>query len=141
MRGGKVLWMFDNQVINFDIGAQKNTLTQLRDLNLDYMFLKWGVKVNYDIVQDYYCDYFQVVLDREGMIPQRKDVFWRYHPKIERFAPHPVSRNMDQILIQFGSSIDTTYVKGIQKEVILQILESVTHGTGNAIHRCKSICA
>ncbi|MCB9234299.1 MAG: Gldg family protein [Bacteroidia bacterium] len=119
MRGGKVLWLTDNEIINFDIGAQQSTLTALRSLNLDDLFLKYGVKINYDILQDMYCDPIEVQ-EENPKFPQRKTVRWVFHPSLEAFPDHPATRNLDQVSIRFGSTIDTTHIEGIRKEVVLQ---------------------
>lgn len=119
MRGGKVLWVFDQQVINWDVGNKESTMTQLRDLNLDYMFLKYGVKVNYDIVQDLYSGKIDLAIDQPGYGTKIIPLKWVFHPEIQRFPDHPVTRNLDNTNLRFASSIDTTYVQGIQKEVFM----------------------
>ena len=119
MRGGKILWMLDNEMINFDIGNQMSTLTQLRQTNLDDMFLKWGIKLNYDIVQDQRCDQIQLTQSNPSFGGQMQAVPWVYHVQIGLFPNHPVTRAMDLVLMRFAASIDTFHTDGIHKEVLL----------------------
>ena len=119
MRGGTILWFIDNQDINFDIGQQERTLTQLRSLNLDDMFLKWGVRLNYDIVQDQRCDWIPVALPNPSFGSQIQEVPWIFHPTVGLFPKHPVCRNMDQVLMRFPASIDTLARPGIFYEPFL----------------------
>lgn len=120
MRGGKILFIMDQQRINFDIGEMASTLTSLRQLNLDYMLMKWGVKLNYDIVEDLYCDRIELSAGNPTFGPRMQQRPWVFHPIIEGFPDHPVTKNLDRISIRFGSSMDTVAVDGIEKEVLLQ---------------------
>ncbi len=120
MRGGKALFMTDQQRINFDIGEMASTLTSLRSLNLDYMFMKWGIKVNYDIVQDMYCERIELSMGNPIHGPAMQSRPWVFQPIIERFPDHPVTKNLDRVLMRFAASIDTLPVLGIEKEVLLQ---------------------
>ena len=123
MRGGKLLFLVDNQLVNFDIGAKQNTLTKLRELNLDYMFMKWGVKLNYDLLQDMYCDRVDVTTDNPTYGPRIESRPWVFHPMLLRFPDSPISRNLDRVSLRFASTLDTTHVQGIRYEVVLQSSE------------------
>ena len=119
MRGGKIFWMLDQQNINFDIGDQATTLTQLRDLNLDDLFLKYGFKINYDIVQDQRCDWIPVVKPNPSFPGQMQEVPWIFHPQVALFPPLPMCRNLDLVLMRFPATIDTINRAGLNFEPFL----------------------
>lgn len=119
MRGGKIFWMLDQQVINFDIGEQATTLTQLRDLNLDDLFLKWGFQVNYDIVQDQRCDWISLTKPNPSFPGQMQEVPWIFHPQIGLFPSYPMCRNLDLVLMRFPATIDTINRPGLYFEPFL----------------------
>ena len=119
MRGGKIFWMLDQQVINFDIGQQASTLTQLRDLNLDDMFLKWGFMINYDIVQDQRCDWIPILEPNPSFPGQIQEVPWIFHPQVGLFPPLPFCRNLDLVLMRFPATIDTINRPGLNHQPFL----------------------
>jgi ABC-2 type transport system permease protein len=57
-RGGRILWLLDQQRINL---SESSTLTQLRELNLDDLFFRWGWRPAYDLIQDLSCGFIEVI--------------------------------------------------------------------------------
>jgi gliding-associated putative ABC transporter substrate-binding component GldG len=125
MRGGNILWLLDQQRIDEMTLEQKGaTLTAPRQLNLDDQFLKYGFKVNYDLVQDALCGYIDVIRTVNGrdITGQEK---WIYFPLLRSLpsraqAPHPITKNIDAVLMRYASTIDTLPVAGITKTVLLR---------------------
>jgi len=54
-----------------------------------------------------------------GGQPQTKLFPWYYFPLVLGDGQHPLSRNLDPILLRFVSSIDTVTAPGIRKQVLL----------------------
>ena len=119
IRGGSVLWVINQQVVDMDMYRKQATLTQLRELNLDDMFMKYGVKVNYDFVQDLEAESTEIFQSgpEGGSFDSRK---WVFYPLLFNFPEHPVSRNADAVLHRYANSIDTFHRPGITPSVFLQ---------------------
>lgn len=119
LRGGSVLWIMDNEIVDMDIYERRSTQTQLRSLNLDDMFFQYGYKVNYDLVQDLSCatiELFQEV-GSKGSFSSEK---WFFYPETYEFPQHPISRNVDLTMARYPASIDTIPVKGLKRSVFYQ---------------------
>lgn len=119
IRGGSVLWVMDMQNVDMDMYRKQATLTELRELNLDDLFLKYGLKINYDLVQDLESESTEVFQPGEsgGTFLSKK---WIFFPFIFSFPEHPVNRNVDAVLLRYANSIDTFQREGLSHEVFLQ---------------------
>jgi ABC-2 type transport system permease protein len=117
MRGGNILWVLDQQQVDLDLYEKRSTLTQLRELNLDDMFMNYGFKVNYDLVQDLSCEPTEVFNTQSQQFSERP---WIFYPRLFVLPEHPVNRNVDAVLLRYASSIDTFPQQGVQKSVFLQ---------------------
>lgn len=117
MRGGNVLWILDNQKLDLDLFEKRSTLTELYDLNLDDMFMHYGFKVNYDIVQDLSCEPTEVF---NPATRQFSEVPWIFFPRPNVLPAHPVNRNVDAVLLRYASSIDTFSQPKVRKSVFLE---------------------
>lgn len=125
MRGGNILWLLDQQRVDEITLEQKGaTLTQPRQLNLDDQFFKYGFKLNYDLVQDALCGYIDVIRTVNGrdITGQEK---WIYFPllrnnSVREQTPHPITKNIDAVLMRYAATIDTLATPGITKTVLLR---------------------
>ena len=119
MRGGRILWVLDYQQVDMDMYRKQSTLTQLYELNLDDLFMRYGLKLNYDLVQDQNCELTEVFqTDNEGgnFVSKR----WLFYPMVTSLPVHPISRNVDAVLLRYASTLDTFYQEGVRKSVFLQ---------------------
>jgi ABC-2 type transport system permease protein len=105
MRGGKIIWLLDQQDVNLHYQAE--TLSRIRQLNLDDLFMKYGFKINYDLVSDLNCSTIELVLPNPNAPPTFSAQRWIYYPLITRLADHPITRNLDAVKMRYASSIDT----------------------------------
>ncbi len=117
MRGGNVLWVMDQQKVNLDLYEKRSTLTELQELNLDDMFMNYGFKLNYDLVQDIHCEATEVFNPQTGAFVERP---WIFFPRPNILPDHPVNRNVDAILLRYASSIDTFPQAEVKKSVFIQ---------------------
>ncbi len=116
MRGGRVLWILDQVNVNLQNGP---TLVELKELNLDDLFFKYGFKVNYDVVQDLLSGKIDLIRSfKHG--PMWSSEKWIYFPMITRFENHPVTRNIDALLLRYASTIDTLKRQGASFAPILR---------------------
>jgi ABC-2 type transport system permease protein len=121
MQGGKVLWLIDPVQVSLD-SLSKGHLTMAfpRDLNLNDQLFRYGVRLNYELLQDVDCARLRVNTSLPGSPPQFTLHPWYYSPLLVPSDSHPLSRNLNRVFTEFVSSVDT--VSGdpnVKKEVIL----------------------
>lgn len=121
MRGGKVLWLIDPVIAEMDSMTPENYFMAVpRELGLDEMLFKYGVRINTDLVQDLKSSRIPIVYGSIGGQPQQKLFPWFYHPLVSGETQHPIVRNLDPIAFKFASTIDLVEAEGIKKSVLLQ---------------------
>jgi len=108
VRGGKTLWMVD--AVAMDLDSLQNPDGQGvalgRDLNLDDLLFRYGVRLNQNLVADLYCT--QIVLATgEGNDSQYSPVPWVYNPMVFSRDDHPINTNLEALRMEFAGSIDT----------------------------------
>jgi ABC-2 type transport system permease protein len=121
MQGGKVIWLIDPVQVSLDsLSTGHLTMAFPRDLNLSDQLFRYGVRPNYELLQDVICARLRVNTAPPGTPPQFTLHPWYYSPLLVPSDNHPLSRNLNRVFTEFVSSIDT--ISGnpnVQKEVIL----------------------
>lgn len=120
MNGGKSMWLMDKVVMEMDslFKNQGEAIALPRNLNLDDMFFKYGVRINPALVSDLYCT--QIVLaSGSGTQTQYNPVPWLYAPMVLSAEDHPINTNIEAVRMQFSNPIDTLS-NGIHKEILLR---------------------
>ncbi len=117
MRGGHVLWIVNALAASLDsFGDGRPQFIALEHpTDLDDMLFKYGVRVNFDLVEDMQCNPLPRVLNNGK--PQLFD--WIYFPRFNPSSEHPIVKNMDLLMGSFTNSIDTIRTEGINKTVLL----------------------
>lgn len=111
MNGGKIIWLVDPLLANLDsIAKYREVTTANYDLNLDDMLFQYGVRINPDLIQDAECN--QLMLSGK-LYP------WVYNPIVVAKSKHPIVKNLNPLLMQFASSIDTVGRNGVSKKILL----------------------
>jgi ABC-2 type transport system permease protein len=121
MNGGKVIWLIDRLYAEMDslVRTQSDFIAFDRNLNLDDILFKYGVRINPDLLQDIKCDKLPQVVGNFGDKPQVELIPWPYFPLLSSYSGHPISKNLDDVLSIFPNSIDTVKAEGIRKTVLL----------------------
>ncbi len=120
MKGGKVLWLIDQLVAEMDSLANADEIiAYARDLNLDDMLFRYGVRINYDLVQDLLAAPIPVVTGNVGNKPQQKLLPWFYFPLVIPESKHPIVNNINAVRFQFAASMDTIAAPGVKKTILL----------------------
>lgn len=127
MNGGRVLWLVENLATSLDSLNNAQGFFPLINyqLGLEDLLFKYGVRVNFDVVQDLQCSKIPLVVgvDNYGNAQQQQLFPWPYSPIITDFNnQHPITKNMDAVLTQFTATIDTiiTRKNNIKKTVLMQ---------------------
>lgn len=120
MNGGKVLWLVDQTTASMD--SLQNTSECFafpRDLRLDELFFKYGVRFNANVVQDLSCQTIPVGVGQMGDKTQYKYMAYPYALKVVNFSDHPIVRKMKEIKSDFASTIDFVGPEDRLKKTVL----------------------
>ncbi len=108
MQGGKTLWLLDNVYAELDsLMLTGKSLAFNRELNLTDMLFQYGIRINYNVTKDLYSSTIRLASGNTGNQVQYQDFLWPYYPLIFSDNAHPVTKNIDPVLLKFPSSIDT----------------------------------
>ncbi len=122
MHGGKVIWFVDKLYAELDslMRSQADFIAFDRNLNLDDILFRYGVRINGDLVQDINCSKIPIVV---GQNPDGSPIIqrysWPYYPFVYSPGDNPISKNLDRVLTIFPSSIDTVKTIGVHKTILL----------------------
>ena len=119
MRGGRVLWLMDMVKVDENDFRNPNaaSMSRPRNLNLNELFLKYGFKINTDLVQDDFAGLIDVTFMHENR-PVMQKFKWVFYPRVSFFGKHPITRNLDDVILRYASTMDTVPAPGITKEVV-----------------------
>lgn len=108
MYGGKVMWLIDPVQVNADsLASGYQTFAFPRNLNLDDQLFRYGVRLNYELLQDVYCARIKVNTAMQGSPPQFTLHPWYYSPLLVPGDNHPATRHLNAVFTEFVSSLDT----------------------------------
>jgi len=119
MHGGKVLFLLDKLEVSMDSASLENYFAFPYTLNLDDQLFKYGVRLNLDLVQDRVSGKYPVITGEVGGKPQLQLMDWPFFPLMNRYADHPITRNLDAVVTKFVSSVDTVKADGVKKTPLI----------------------
>jgi gliding-associated putative ABC transporter substrate-binding component GldG len=121
MRGGNIMFLVDALNADMDslIQSGKDFTAYARDLNLDDLLFRYGARINPNLVQDRQSDMLPQTVGNIGGQPQIELLPWPYFPLLYASGNHPISKNLDAVVMQFPNSVDTVKADGINKEILL----------------------
>ncbi|GAP45140.1 gliding-associated putative ABC transporter substrate-binding component GldG [Lentimicrobium saccharophilum] len=121
MKGGKVLWLIDPVFASMDsIQSADRTMGITRDINLNDMLFRYGVRLNSNLLMDLNALPIPLYTGQIGNQPQFSFFPWYYFPVLTSASSHPVVNNLNAVRTEFISSIDTVGNPAISKTVLLQ---------------------
>lgn len=123
MRGGKVLWAIDQ--LNTPVDTLQRTgqfITTEYGLNLDDQLFKYGVRINYNLIEDaQQCNPIPLITGTlSNGQPQIELRPWTFLPFFTPISKHPIVHNMDAIMGRFVNSIDTIANANTTKTILLE---------------------
>jgi gliding-associated putative ABC transporter substrate-binding component GldG len=122
MNGGRIIWFIDKLHAELDSLMRKQAEYTAfdRNLGLDDILFKYGVRINPDLVQDLNCSKIPIVIGKNADgSPKMQRQPWPYYPFLSAHGDNPISKNLDRVLPIFPSSIDTVKAPGINKTILL----------------------
>jgi gliding-associated putative ABC transporter substrate-binding component GldG len=121
INGGKTVWLIDQVAMEMDslYNSSGTTLAYPRDLNLNDMFFKYGIRINPDLIKDERGSPIKLATGEPGTATQYQQFNWKFAPQVYPESKHPIVKNLGGIKFDFASPIDTLK-NGIKKTVLLQ---------------------
>ena len=119
MKGGKVLFLVDKLEASMDSASQEGYFAFPYNINLDDQLFRYGIRLNLDLVQDALTGKYPVITGEVDGKPQLQLMDWPFFPLINRYADHPVTRNLDAVVTRFISTVDTVKAVGIKKTPLM----------------------
>ena len=120
INGGKTLWLVDQVNMEMDslMGSGEN-LAFPRDLNLNDMFFKYGIRIKPDLIKDYQASPISLATGQQGSATQYTQFPWMYSPAIYSESVHPIVSNLDALKFDFTNPIEVLK-NDIKKTVLLK---------------------
>ena len=119
MNGGRLLFFVDQLYAERDSLQNGELIAYARDLNLNDLFFRYGVRINTDLIADKHSDMIQLEVGSMGGKPQYQNIPWPYAPLLQPGSDNPIVKNQADVLGQFANSIDTVEAAGITKTILL----------------------
>lgn len=117
MQGGKLLIFLDKLNAELDSLQKGEVVAYDRDLQLNDLLFKYGVRINPDLVMDLQCDYLPFDVNGNG---QFELLPWNYFPVMEAPQNSLITKNLGFVSGRFVTSIDTLENSEIKKTILLQ---------------------
>jgi ABC-2 type transport system permease protein len=124
MNGGRLLLFIDVLYAERDSLQNGDLIAYARDLNINDLLFRYGVRINTDLLADKHCDLIPVEVGSVGGQGQKQLLPWPYSPLLQPGSSHPIVKNQADVLAQFTNSIDTVEAPGISKTILLSTSEN-----------------
>jgi gliding-associated putative ABC transporter substrate-binding component GldG len=121
INGGKTLWLVDQVAMEMDSLYNETgaTLAYPRDLNLNDMFFKYGIRINPDLIKDEQGSPIKLASGEQGSATQYQQFNWKFSPQVYPESQHSIVKNLGGIKFDFANGIDTLK-NGIKKTILLK---------------------
>ncbi|MEO9021442.1 MAG: gliding motility-associated ABC transporter substrate-binding protein GldG [Ginsengibacter sp.] len=117
MHGGKLLCFIDRLNAETDSLQLKNQVIAYdRNLNLEDLFFKFGIRINPDLLMDLQCDFLPFSVNGKD---QFDFLHWNYFPLFESKQNNVINKNVGLVAGRFVNSMDTVSAPGIKKTILL----------------------
>ncbi len=117
MHGGKLLCFIDRLEAEMDSLQIKNQVIAYdRNLHLEDLFFRYGVRINPDLLMDLQCDFLPFNVNGKD---QFEFLHWNYFPLFESKQNSVINKNVGLVAGRFVNSMDTVSAPGIKKTILL----------------------
>lgn len=120
INGGKTIWLLDQ--VNMDMDSlyteTGSNLAFPRDLNLNDMFFKYGIRIKPDLIKDIQAAPIALATGQQGNATQYTQYPWLYAPAVYPDAKNPIVSNLDVLKFEFANPIELLQ-NDIKKTVLL----------------------
>lgn len=121
MSGGKALMLLDAVKAHKDtLMYHGKTYALNAELNLTDFLFNYGVRINPQLIKDIVAAPVVLKVGEMGNRPQLEQFPWFYSPLIRPEQNNPVGKNVDMVLMDFVSPMDTLKNPRIKKTILLK---------------------
>jgi gliding-associated putative ABC transporter substrate-binding component GldG len=120
INGGKSIWLIDQ--VNMEMDSLMETGSSLafpRDLNLNDLFFKYGIRINPSLIKDLQATPISLATGSQGSATQYTQYPWLFSPMVYPNSNNPIVNNLDGIKFEFANPIELLK-NDISKTVLLQ---------------------
>lgn len=126
MNGGRLLFFVDVLYAERDSLQSGELTAYARDLNLNDLLFRYGVRINPDLIADKHCDVIPVEVGNVGGQSQKQLLPWPYSPLLLPGSDNVIVKNQADVLANFANSIDLVEAEGVNKTVLLSSSNNAT---------------
>lgn len=120
MKGGKVMWLFDEVAVNSDSLVYGSTVGLYRPLNIEDQLFRYGARVNPQLLQDLECMILRLKVGNSTANQQFINAPWLYYPLLNPASNDPITRNLNRVKGEFTNYIDTVGLDpAVRKKILL----------------------
>lgn len=127
INGGKSMWLLDNVNMEMDSLYNQNgsNLAFPRDLNLNDLFFKYGIRINPLLIKDLQCASIALATGKQGSATQYTEFPWLFSPLVypvenkNKSQNNPIISNLDAVKFEFVNPIEGLK-NNIDKTILLQ---------------------
>ena len=119
MNGGRLLFFIDVLYAERDSLQNGDLIAYARDLNLNDLLFRYGVRINTDLIADKHSDVIPVEVGSIGGQSQKQLLPRPYSPLLQPGSENAIVKNQADVVAQFANSIDTVEAAGISKTILL----------------------
>ena len=119
MNGGKLLLAADPIIMENDSLAnpEGKAYALARDLNIDIMLFKYGLRLNNGLVKDLRSGPLALATG-QGRNTQYEAFDWPYYPISKSVSNNPITKNVEDVKFEYAGTIDTLK-NNIKKTILL----------------------
>ncbi|MBC7495141.1 MAG: gliding motility-associated ABC transporter substrate-binding protein GldG, partial [Flavobacterium sp.] len=127
INGGKSMWLLDNVNMEMDslYNQKGSNLAFPRDLNLNDLFFKYGIRINPLLIKDLQCASIALATGKQGSETQYTEFPWLFSPLVypienkNKSQNNPIISNLDAVKFEFVNPIEGLK-NNIDKTILLQ---------------------
>jgi ABC-2 type transport system permease protein len=121
MGGGRMLWMVDPILTDLDsLRSSQTTMATANPIGLSHQFFDYGVRLNRNLIIDPQCAPIAFDAGPQGNQRSMQLFNWYFSPKATpQGISHPITTNLDPILFDFVSGLDTVSTDADLKKTVL----------------------
>ncbi|MCS6824721.1 MAG: gliding motility-associated ABC transporter substrate-binding protein GldG [Cytophagaceae bacterium] len=112
INGGRLLILQDPTDVRKDSLQKGVTYSLIKDINLNDLLFKLGVRINPALVTDVSSSVTYVAT---GLSGEMQLLNFPYYPILYNYSSHPIVKNLDAMQARFAGTIDTVKAVGITK--------------------------
>lgn len=120
LKGGRILVLADMLYAERDSLQTGMMMAYARNLDMNDLLFRWGVRINTDLIADQQCEEIPVEVGNIGGKSQYQLLGWPFFPLFQPGSSHPLVKNQSFVSGSFANSLDTVQAEaGVQKTILL----------------------